>query len=100
MLTKSIQDATLSEAVEGGGTNTKVDIHRVVTAFSQSSSNPNMDDRGCEEALDSLFAIYKVGTPPVFSKHYLAFTDIGNVGRGEEVYCERDHSGHRATHRW
>jgi len=76
-LTKCIKDATTTETTGSSYNNltttTEVDIEKVVGSYSQ-GCDPNMDNFSCEEALDCLLAIYKVGVisksnqfPPVWS---------------------------------
>lgn len=65
------QGAMLTKAVEGGisksggfENETRVDIAKIVKGFS-TQADPNMENFSCEEALDCLFAIYKVSTSPI-----------------------------------
>jgi hypothetical protein len=76
--------ASLAEALELGTqhtllpncnsnhTSASIDIDQVVTSISE-EADPNMENVSCEEALDCLFAIYKVrllpqSTPLLFSR--------------------------------
>jgi hypothetical protein len=70
-LTRSLESATTTNTVSPNNgftseTTTKVDIAKVVASYSQ-SIDPNMDKFSCEEAIDCLFAIYKVSTTPSLS---------------------------------
>ena len=61
-LASCIEDATIWEHLEGCHSthnSARVDVDKAITAFSQ-DSDPNMENVSCEEALDCLFAIYKV----------------------------------------
>lgn len=61
-LASCIEDATSHERLEGchsTHTSASIDVNQAITAFSQ-GSDPNMENTSCEEALDCLFAIYKV----------------------------------------
>jgi GTPase SAR1 family protein len=64
-LAKSIEAATNTETTysKHGGTETitKVDLAQVLASYSR-KIDPNMDNFSCEEALDCLFAIYKVSS--------------------------------------
>jgi hypothetical protein len=59
------------------------------------SSDPNMENFSCQEALDCLFAIYKVSTQPV-----PPFTgpNSQSTGYAKGIHCKCDHPGHRAPH--
>ena len=59
ILTKCLQESTITNVDENGGKSTAIDFKKVVAKFSE-NINPNMDDHSCEEALDCLLAIYKV----------------------------------------
>ncbi|KAF4637861.1 hypothetical protein G7Y89_g215 [Cudoniella acicularis] len=65
-LAKSLTDATTTEnktipGYSAVSTHTKVNLDQVVASYSQNMNvDPNMDNFSCEEALDCLFAIYKV----------------------------------------
>lgn len=61
-LTSCIKGATTLEHMEGCRSNhssARVDVNKAIAAFSQ-ENDPNMENVSCEEALDCLFAIYKV----------------------------------------
>lgn len=61
-LASCIEDATTHQHLEGchsTHTSASVDVDQAMAAFSQ-GSDPNMENVSCEEALDCLFAIYKV----------------------------------------
>lgn len=61
-LASCIEDATTHKRLEGctsTHTSASVNVNQAIAAFSQ-GSDPNMEDVSCEEALDCLFAIYKV----------------------------------------
>ncbi|KAH8686006.1 dynamin family protein-like protein [Tricladium varicosporioides] len=64
-LEKSVQNATTTETIYphklSPHEKTTVDLKQVVSGYSKSmNTDPNMDNFSCEEALDCLFAIYKV----------------------------------------
>lgn len=65
-LTQSLRDATTSDQVQLANRTfqsvDKVDVAKAVASYSQ-SIDPNMDKFSCEEAIDCLFAIYKVSSP-------------------------------------
>ena len=62
-LAKSVKDATRKDLLKGCNSGehhtTSVDIDQIVESFSN-NIDPNMDNVSCEEALECLFAIYKV----------------------------------------
>ena len=61
-LASCIEDAITHERLQdchSTHTSASVDVNRAIAAFSQ-DSDPNMENVSCEEALDCLFAIYKV----------------------------------------
>ena len=61
-LASCIEDATTLEHLEGclsDHSSARVDVNKAIAAFSQ-DNDPNMENISCEEALDCLFAIYKV----------------------------------------
>ena len=61
-LASCIEDATTHEHLDGchsNHTSASVDVSEAITAFSQ-GIDPNMENVSCEEALDCLYAIYKV----------------------------------------
>jgi len=63
-LTKCINDATSHEHLDGchsKHTSASIDVERALSNYSQ-AIDPNMENVSCEEALDCLYAIYKVST--------------------------------------
>jgi hypothetical protein len=63
-LAESLESVTTHEHLPGCNsthTSAKVDIQKVVSRYYSMSIDPDMDNFSCEEALDCLIAIYKVG---------------------------------------
>ena len=61
-LAECINDATSHDHLDGchsTHTSASVDVNKAVESYSQ-RVDPNMENISCEEALDCLFAIYKV----------------------------------------
>lgn len=67
--TENADEATTVESESEGGDSdgeeddflfNRQDLQQAIAAFSLSDNNQDMDYRGCEEALDGLFGIYKV----------------------------------------
>lgn len=64
-LTKALADATEKTSIYDGNaekyvTTSKLDVEKAWSTFNKSSSRLDMESFSCEEALDCLFAIYKV----------------------------------------
>lgn len=76
-LAKSIKDATTHTESNGldDQTSASIDVDKVVQTHSQ-AIDPNMENVSCEEALDCLYAIYKVcHSPPLPLLHLKLLTN-------------------------
>ena len=72
-LGQSIKDATIKEKCGRCGTDdqqTSIDLDQTMSNYRQ-GIDPNMENISCEEALDCLYAIYKVKPPklPLYDSH-------------------------------
>ena len=95
-LAKAIKAATTHAhlpACQSNHTSTNVNVDHAVQEYSR-STDPDMDNVSCEEALDCLFAIYKVsrGTHLVFAQAY------DYAGPTKDIRCKCSHSSCRASH--
>lgn len=62
IMRKSTEDASEPKYYNNLGTIKTIDVEKAVAAFSR-HSDPDMENFSCREALDCLFAIYKVSSP-------------------------------------
>lgn len=112
LLTKTIKEATSTKYCGNLGNVETTDVQEAASKYAE-ATNPDIKAFGCEEALDCLFAIYKVRDHRVISitrPNYLApfHTLIGQCpqsnhstlpGHPKDIRRQCHHPSHRATHR-
>ena len=98
-LAKSIENATSTtqhDESDQKHTTTTVNVDQALGAYSQ-ETDPNMEKVSCEEALDCLYAIYKVNQF-FHLPTQKATTDHPHPGPTENLRCEHDNPSRRAPH--